>query len=105
MARLTITPRLLDAINAAYDNGYNGTATGDIDVSLDKSKVGDPITHSQIIAISKFLRSHDGLPPSVSPHLDNLLRGSRVYLEPPKPKAEPVSHSGNLVFLACLMTS
>lgn len=55
---------------------------------------GNPIDHTQIIAISKLLKSRSDNQSSSSPshHLDFLLRGSRIYIPPPKPKAELVSN-------------
>ncbi|KAI9816541.1 MAG: hypothetical protein M1827_001673 [Pycnora praestabilis] len=76
-----------------------------IEPSLGEPKVGNPISHSQIIEISKYIRGHIHLggpaeasagdaegsrrPPSY--HLDELLRGSQVYIAPPKPRNEPTS--------------
>lgn len=61
--------------------------------SVDNHAIGNPIAHEQIIAISKLLRIHNENPAllSVPYHLDDLLRGSRIYQESPKPKTEPVS--------------
>ncbi|KAL8635103.1 MAG: hypothetical protein Q9228_007374, partial [Teloschistes exilis] len=46
-----------------------------------------------VIALSKLLKKlhtlHKGS--DIQYHLDDLLRGSRIYHEPPKPKAEPTS--------------
>ena len=58
--------------------------------SVNEPAVGKPISHTQLLAVSKLLRKHTevGLPAPC--HLDELLRGSRIYYEPPKPKAEPV---------------
>ncbi|KAL9000902.1 MAG: hypothetical protein Q9169_000657 [Polycauliona sp. 2 TL-2023] len=54
---------------------------------------GDPITHTQAIAVSKLLKKVHGsaLASSVPHHLDDLLRGSVLYHEAPKPKQEPTS--------------
>lgn len=62
--------------------------------SLDNPAVGNSISHEQIIAISKLLRDHNEKHSavSVSYHLDDLLRGSRIYQEYPKKKVEPVSY-------------
>ena len=91
MVRLTITPALVSAINVIHDGHLDHTMTDDeIDSTLGSPKVGDPITHQQILAIYKSSRRQIGLSPSVLFHLDELLRGSRIYHEPPKPKAEPV---------------
>lgn len=56
--------------------------------NLDTPAVGDPISHGQIIDLWKSLRS-DGHRDYT---LENLLRGARVYVPPPPPKAEPVGY-------------
>ncbi|KAL8669236.1 MAG: hypothetical protein Q9168_006163 [Polycauliona sp. 1 TL-2023] len=65
----------------------------DLKPGLADLAVGDPITHTQAIAVSKLLRQADepSFEPSVPYHLDDLLRGSMLYHEPPKPKQEPTS--------------
>lgn len=50
-------------------------------------KIGNPISHSQIIDLWGDLKKHNLSPLT----LEFLLRGSRVYVPPPTPKAEPVS--------------
>lgn len=65
---------------------------------LEKPDVGNPISHEQVLGIAKALREHAAeLDDSVhmgdqsSYRLNDLLRGSKVYVPPPKPKPEPVS--------------
>jgi len=55
--------------------------------SLSGPAIGKPISHGQVMDISRQLkiRGHS------SYHLDILLRGSRVYVPPLPPKPEPVS--------------
>lgn len=55
--------------------------------SLDNVEVGKPISHGQVVAIWKGLRSQ-GL---TEFSLEGLLRGAQVYIPPPPPKPEPVS--------------
>ncbi|KAG0647109.1 hypothetical protein D0Z07_7085 [Hyphodiscus hymeniophilus] len=55
--------------------------------SLSNPKLGNPISHGQVIGLSKLLKVH-GLSPS---SLDILLRGSGVYVDAPPPKPEPTS--------------
>ena len=94
MVRLTITPAILRALQELQDRGQVPQA--EEEASLDQPAIGNPITHGQILAISKILKeirndaTNDNLHDLASYHLDDLLRGSRVYIEPPKPKAEPV---------------
>lgn len=110
MVCLTITPAILRALQDLRDRGQVlETLDGTSEPSLDKPTQGKPITHGQIIAISKTLKTiHQDAPnrgshDQVSYHLDDLLRGSKVYVEPPKPKAEPVSCTYFLLHYAVLL--
>lgn len=98
MVCLTTTPAILRALEELQNRGQVvETLDGASEPSLEKPAQGKPITHGQIIAISKTLKettidaTNGKLHNQVSYHLDDLLRGSRVYVEPPKPKAEPTS--------------
>jgi hypothetical protein len=51
--------------------------------------LGNPISHGQVINLSMQLREA-GFEPY---RLEDLLRGSNVYIAPPPPKSEPVSRS------------
>jgi len=55
--------------------------------SLSNPKLGNPISHGQIIDIWNQLKLRTSTPK----RLDTLLQGSSVYIAPPKPMAEPVS--------------
>ena len=56
--------------------------------SLWNPKLGNPISHGQVIDLWKESKDR-----GLHAHsLDALLRGSRVYVPPPKSKPEPVSH-------------
>lgn len=97
MVRLTITPRILEAINFIHDAGTSAQSNEPRAEANEKTaSVGDPISHTQISELSKRLRdmvekdAHGGLQRMSLFHLDDLLRGSRVYVEPPPPRAEPV---------------
>jgi hypothetical protein len=57
-----------------------------VEPSLSDPKLGNPISHGQIIDLSKALKCLEAKPNA----LDTLLRGSKVYVPPPKPKPEPV---------------
>lgn len=65
----------------------------DSDYSLADPAVGNPIGHSQVITIAKLLETHNSMlsEESAPYHLHQLLRGSRIYTSPSKPKNEPVS--------------
>ncbi|MCJ1232846.1 hypothetical protein MMC14_000800 [Varicellaria rhodocarpa] len=69
-------------------------------IMMENPAVGKPIVHAQVIALSRCLRNHfqtrtkqatftSNVP--LVYHLDALLRGSRVYVEAPKPKPERTS--------------
>ena len=91
-----MTPAILRALEVLDDRGQVPQVDAS-EPSLDQPALGNPITHGQIIAISKNLKelqtsaANDSVDDMVSYHLDDLLRGSKVYIEPPKPKVEPVS--------------
>ena len=100
MVQLTMTPAIVAAIEAFHKISpillsLEAHAT---DPSLEDPRVGNPISHGQIIAISRCLRKHRNSPGEphmtaaepASYRLDDLLRGSKVYIVPSKPKAEPV---------------
>jgi hypothetical protein len=61
---------------------------------LSHPKVGDPISHGQVIDISRDLKARR----IQSSSLETLLKGSKVYIPPPPPKAEPVS---DIVHVEC----
>lgn len=100
MVRLTMTKALvvaLDYCSKADDNTLL-LIFHENEPLLDDPALGNPITHSQVLALSKQLRQHaeDASNAAklklehVAYDLDSLLRGSEVYIEPPKPKPEPV---------------
>jgi hypothetical protein len=66
--------------------GERGPQHGSSEPSLSNPKLGNPISHGQIIDLWNDLRAHSSKPKT----LDSLLRGARVYNSPPKPKAEAV---------------
>ena len=57
--------------------------------SLKSPRVGNPISHSQIIDLSRQLKAQHITPND----LETLLRGIAVYIAPPPPKPEPVPSS------------
>ena len=94
MVRLTITTTILRALKQLQkDEQVSETGSHPPLVEPD---VGKPISHEQILSISARLRQHIernhlvNTEDVVSWHLDDLLRGSQVYIEPPKPPNEPV---------------
>lgn len=67
--------------------GIRGRDSGLDDPLLQNPKLGNPISHGQIIDLWKRLKGRGTRPRT----LDSLLKGSRIYHPPPKPKPEPVS--------------
>ena len=94
MLRFSMTPAIIAALNQL--SRYNCTLDSDDDLPLDEPAVEKPISHYQILAISRNLKQkYAELEVSVtkqivSYHLDDLLRGSQVYLPAAKPRNEPV---------------
>lgn len=95
-----MTPAVVAAIDACHKQNPSllSSEAYATDPSLEDPAVGHPISHGQIIAISRCLRKCEESPGEClattgklpSYHLDDLLRGSKVYIEPLKPKPEPV---------------
>ena len=97
MVRLTITPAIIRAIEELQERKQSQENLSEAaEPSLNKPTLGNPITHGQIISISQTLRkirsqsTNGTVHADVSYHLDDLLRGSKIYVDPPKLKAEPV---------------
>ncbi|KAL8722311.1 MAG: hypothetical protein Q9181_007513 [Wetmoreana brouardii] len=65
--------------------------------------IGRPITHTQVIALSKLPKAGLSLneDSQISYRLDDLLRGSRIYQEPPKAKTEPTNEYKALMARLC----
>ena len=100
MLLLTMTPAIVVAIQ--YLHQVKGSTVPledepqENEPDLEDPRVGNPISHGQIIDLSKRLRHtssglHDDASATPSFHLADLLRGSQVYIPPRKPKPEPVS--------------
>lgn len=98
MVLLTITPTIAAALEQCKEisaEKYSGLSQAG-EPSLDSHELGKPIAHSQILELWKFLRDHkqstkpDGTVKDQYARLDYLLRGSNIYVPPPKPKPEPV---------------
>ena len=101
MVRLTMTHAIVEAIQKckAIPRNEWDPEQHDDSTSLEAPTLGKPISHLQVIAISKCLRQHgeersmlDSKDGQDSPnfYLDTLLRGARIHVEPPQPKTEPV---------------
>ena len=94
-----MTPAILQALDVLSAHGHAQIIAGNAtEPSLDQPVEGNPISHEQLIEISKTLKQIreeaegcEAQDHNVIYHLDDLLRGSRIYVEPSKPKVEPVS--------------
>lgn len=76
-----------------YCKKYELDISGE-DLCLGEAKLGAPITHGQVVALSNILKKDPvdtGASFPLNHTLAELLRGSEVYIEPMKPKTEPVS--------------
>ena len=100
MVRLTMTPAIVQALEYIDQSDISGTsndsATGFL---IEEPAAGKPISHGELIDLSRHLQklkqnAGDDLPNTAPLYtLDQLLRGSRVYVEPVTPRTEPVSLS------------
>lgn len=87
MVQLVITTRILSAIEAIPPSRRE-----DLDIP-DSLSVNSPISHAQLIGLSRYLKnnpdSHDG-DSNTPTSLNSLLHGIKVYVPPPPKKPEPV---------------
>jgi hypothetical protein len=65
------------------------SSTRHTEPSLLSPRLGNPISHGQVIDLSMQLREAGSEPY----RLEDLLRGSKIYIGPPPPKSEPVSRA------------
>lgn len=89
MVNLTITPAIIEGLQLRSEvaKTERGLQRNMDDPLLDEASLGDPISHGQIIDLWAALRAAGRREYS----LENLLKGSRVYVSPPPPKPQPVS--------------
>jgi hypothetical protein len=93
MVLLAMTPAVVAAIKI-YTKSREDSILQEGEPSLQDPVVGNPISHEQLIDISKWLKERsdeardDGV--EVSIHLSALLKGCAIYVPPPPPKAEKV---------------
>lgn len=93
LARLDLQPDSDWTCSTSHDahlllNGEMRQADDTMDPPLQQPAVGKPISHRQILHLWRRLQS---VQPAVD-SLETLLQGSRLYLPPPLPRAEPVWH-------------
>lgn len=109
MVLLTMTPSIVDALKQVDEQheagGQHKADEPGNDAGQDQSSdaaassstepvVGNPISHSDILSLYKKLSASETSEPKYS--LEQLLRGSQVYISPPPPKPEPVSFTSIL---------
>ncbi|KPM40260.1 hypothetical protein AK830_g6264 [Neonectria ditissima] len=92
MVLLTMTPSIVEALSvespnqqARSDNTVPLPPTSEDEPSLLNPEIGNPISHSQTVALRRKLKSQSDSAPS----LEQLLRGAHIYIPPPPPKREP----------------
>jgi hypothetical protein len=101
MVLLTVTPSIARAITEAHKiagDEFEKIHLPDEPLLAD-AEAGKPISHSQLIQLSRLLKENadkiahaEGEQEEVVCTLDSLLKGSKIYIPPPPPKQEPVSH-------------
>ncbi|EHK44233.1 hypothetical protein TRIATDRAFT_37297 [Trichoderma atroviride IMI 206040] len=101
MVLLTMTPSIVDALKQVDEqhkadsqlkadessNDADQDQSNDAAASPTEPAVGNPISHSDILGLYKKLSASESSESKYS--LEQLLRGSQVYIPPPPPKQEP----------------
>jgi len=95
MVLLTMTPSIVEGLAKCKTSRHVSEIPEDAkaaehndEPALDEPAVGKPISHGQVVDLWKKLQAAN----EKEYTLENLLRGSKVYVPPPPPKPEPVSH-------------
>ncbi|KAL8713971.1 MAG: hypothetical protein Q9220_002117 [cf. Caloplaca sp. 1 TL-2023] len=95
MVLLSMTSAIVDAIRLLQTcpSVEGGLDNDDAEPELGRPAIGRPITHTQVIKISKLLKNTQSskVGEGTASSLDDLLRGSKIYVEPPKQKTEPTN--------------
>lgn len=108
MVLLAMTATVVAALEIYLE--HNQIESTSEEPTLDAPKTGNPISHRQLVDISKYLRSNvqkvkekkvKGRQLPI--HLSELLRGCSIYTPPSTPKLEPVCILGFLLSKAQLM--
>jgi hypothetical protein len=89
MVLLTMTPSIVEGLKQlpqALDTNSSDTEVQS-QSPLDEPATGKPISHGQVIELWKALKLSEAASSRIS--LEELLRGSQVYVPPPPPKPEP----------------
>jgi TMEM199 family protein len=100
MVLLTMTPSIVEAIHIQKSSDSllqekpqlrEGEGESEGEPSLEGPRVGNPISHSQIVDLWRVLKAVGRTGFS----LEKLLEGSKVYIPPTPPKPKPVSLSNS----------
>lgn len=84
MTLLTMTAAIVAAVHTYQNFSENNKGLGEINMdepSLSNPRIGNPITHEQLIALHNVLKPYKSIC-NVNVHLDQLLRGSYLYKVP-----------------------
>ena len=100
MVQLTVTPAAKAAIQQYFEAEQKELSAdlNEVDTkweTLRTADVGSPVDHEDLIRLSSLLvqdARREGAKTVVKEwRLESLLKGAKVYKEPPRPKPEPVS--------------
>ncbi|KAE8144041.1 endoplasmic reticulum-based factor for assembly of V-ATPase-domain-containing protein [Aspergillus pseudotamarii] len=83
MVQLITTTRILSALEAIPTSDRK-----DLDLPSNPS-LDSPITHDQLIRLSRYFRAENATSNAETRSLNSLLHGTKVYVPPPPPKPEP----------------
>ena len=98
MVLLTMTVASVAAVQECAKLGLRDVveSKSPTEPSLENPQVGKPISRGQLVGIFRSLERHyqstNGVGIEVHYHLEELLRGSKIYIPPAPPKKEPVSY-------------
>ncbi|PNS21685.1 hypothetical protein CAC42_1539 [Sphaceloma murrayae] len=90
MVLLTITKAAKECIDEYDKTTAISKSPDNNEPDLRHAAIGDPVSHGQLIDITNALkqRRYDGEDLSCAVELETVLRGSKIYTPPPKPKPE-----------------
>jgi TMEM199 family protein len=90
MVLLTMTPSIVEGLKQLPQALDTNSADTEVQSQspLNEPATGKPISHGQVIELWKALKLSEAASFRIS--LEELLRGSQVYVPPPPPKPEPV---------------
>jgi hypothetical protein len=95
MVLLSMTPAIAAAVKIYRKDAEHEQRAEE--PSLDTPQPGNPISHAQLVDISRYLKANpekaraSGSDDKDIPiYLNELMRGCIIFTPPPKPKAEPV---------------